>query len=389
MSRGSQRQQFIDFARGTAMLFVLLSHFGVVYFHDAPGLVPKLMRLVGMVASPTFVIINGILIGFLCRTRPRDFGRLRVAFADRGLFLLTVGHLLILGSHLFYYPLTFLHMTDTLGVCMLIEPWLVSRTQPGERVRWAILVYTFSWIMLLWQPMTMSGHFVKESLFGSPTLTFYNYTFPLLPWFSLGFAASALGDRLGALYLNGSWDRMQSLLNRTAVCALIGAAVLVGIHTAVVRFTVDDGPGAAFRLLTLPFQKEPPSPSYILFYGALGLSLISACFFCERRGLLRAVASRTVAFGQTSLVAFVAQYYVYYLGLEFILRSQLPALPWPVYFLASVVTVGAVTLAWHRRGYNRFITTGLQHLVGTRRPDVHVFHSGAGHVGAATVQHEA
>ena len=371
------------------MLFVLLSHFGVVYFHDAPGLVPKLMRLVGMVASPTFVIINGILVGFLCRTRPRDFDRLRVAFADRGLFLLTAGHLLILGSHLIYYPLTFLHMTDTLGLCMLFEPTLVSRTQPGERLRWAVLLFTFSWIMLLWQPMSMSGHFVKESLFGSPTLTFYNYTFPVLPWFSLGFAASALGDRLGVLYLDGSWDRMQSLLNRTAVCALIGATLLVGVHTAVVRFTVNDGPGAAFRLLTLPFQKEPPSPSYVLFYGAIGLSLISACLFCERRGLLRAVTSRTVAFGQTSLVAFVAQYYVYYLGLEFILRSRLPALPWPVYFLASVVTVASVTLTWHRRGYNRFITTGLQHLVGTRRSPVRVFHGGAGHVAAATVQHEA
>jgi len=389
MSRGSHRQQFIDFARGTAMLFVLLSHFGVVYFHDAPGLVPKLMRLVGMVASPTFVIINGILIGFLNRTRPRDFDRLRVAFADRGLFLLTVGHLLILGSHLSYYPLTFLHMTDTLGVCMLIEPWLVSRTQPGERVRWAILVYTFSWIMLLWHPLSMSGHFVKESLFGSPTLTFYNYTFPLLPWFSLGFAASALGDRLGVLYLDGSWDRMQSLLNRTAVCALIGATALVGIHSLVVRLTVNDGAGEALRLLTLPFQKEPPSPSYLLFYGALGLILISACLFCERRELLRGVARRTIAFGQTSLVAFIAQYYVFYTVLEFLLRSRLPALPWAVYFLASVVTVVSVTLAWHRRGYNRFITVGLQHIIRNRGTGLRVFPSGAGHVATAPIQREA
>jgi hypothetical protein len=272
-------------------------------------------------------------------------------------------------------------MTDTIGICMLVVPSLVARTRPRNRVVWAGAVYTFSWIMLLWHPLTMSGHFVKETLFGSPELTFYNYTFPLLPWFSLNLAASALGDRLGIWHLNGRWDRMQGLLNRTAVCAFIGATALVGIHSAASRLTVNEGPWTALRLLTLPFQKEPPSPAYLLFYGAIGLGMISACLFCERRGLCRGFASRTIVLGQTSLVAFVAQYYVFYTALEFLLRNRLLTLAWPVYFLVSVAAVFAIALAWHRRGYDRFITVGLQHAAQTREPGLYAVHGGAGPVG--------
>src|SRR4051794_34291375 len=95
----NRRIRFIDSARGIAMLFVLLSHFGFTFFPDQSGRLPSMMRIVGMVASPTFVLINGIMIGFLRRVRePEEYERLKRLFVDRGLFLLTGGHLLLLGS---------------------------------------------------------------------------------------------------------------------------------------------------------------------------------------------------------------------------------------------------------------------------------------------------
>src|SRR4051812_31427354 len=97
--RSGDRLQFVDAARGSAMMFVLLSHFGYTYFADQREATPLAMRLVGMMASPTFAAINGLLIGFLYRSQGVNFGRIRVKLADRGLFLLTVGHALIYWSH--------------------------------------------------------------------------------------------------------------------------------------------------------------------------------------------------------------------------------------------------------------------------------------------------
>ena len=45
-----------------------------------------MMTLVGMIASPTFVIINGMSLGMVYRTRTHDFERLRTIVTDRGLF---------------------------------------------------------------------------------------------------------------------------------------------------------------------------------------------------------------------------------------------------------------------------------------------------------------
>ena len=64
------RLQFIDAARGSAMFFVLLSHFAFTYFSAAES-TGAVMTLVGMIASPTFMIINGTLLGMVYHTRPR------------------------------------------------------------------------------------------------------------------------------------------------------------------------------------------------------------------------------------------------------------------------------------------------------------------------------
>ena len=63
---GSSRVASIDSARGAAMLFVCLAHFANAYQFvsgaDASGMY---LVLIGMVASPTFVIVSGFVAGFL------------------------------------------------------------------------------------------------------------------------------------------------------------------------------------------------------------------------------------------------------------------------------------------------------------------------------------
>src|SRR6476469_629014 len=86
------RLQFIDATRGAAMFLVFVAHFADTFFIRPGDFTAVLMRSIGLISSPTFALVNGLLIGFLYRTRPADFAAFRIKLLDRGLFLLTVGH---------------------------------------------------------------------------------------------------------------------------------------------------------------------------------------------------------------------------------------------------------------------------------------------------------
>src|SRR4051812_38573057 len=108
------RLQFLDASRGVAMLLVFLSHFAQGYFGEtSTGRVPRVLWRVGLVASPTFVIISGTLLGFLYAQSRDDFGPVQSKLIDRGLFLLTLGHVLILGALVPYgHTARWLFITD-------------------------------------------------------------------------------------------------------------------------------------------------------------------------------------------------------------------------------------------------------------------------------------
>src|SRR5437899_12729419 len=92
----SRRVASIDAARGTAMLFVCLAHFTNSYFFPiGQENIGRNLVAIGMVASPTFVTVSGLVAGFLAVTRRNSFADLRRKLIDRGLFLLVVGHLLL------------------------------------------------------------------------------------------------------------------------------------------------------------------------------------------------------------------------------------------------------------------------------------------------------
>src|SRR5689334_17065341 len=91
---GSRRIGAIDAARGAAMLLVFFSHFGEVYFATASRMA-HVTQDIGRIATPTFVIISGIMAGYLLRSRPQDFLRIRYRLQARGLFFLVVGHLIV------------------------------------------------------------------------------------------------------------------------------------------------------------------------------------------------------------------------------------------------------------------------------------------------------
>lgn len=362
-SGSGRRLQFIDAARATAMLFVFVSHFADSYFHGGKD-APVYMRPFTLIASPTFLLISGTMIGFLWRTR-QDFDRLRVRFIDRGLFLLTIGHLLITGPYLlrphagsFGATWHYLFTTDVIGVCMLIEPWLVTVIKPTRRVALSVAMFCASWIAVaLWHPHTLLAEAVQETFFGSSTPVLYVYAFPLLPWFGLDLIGTVLGERLGELSLAGDDGAMLRLLWKVGAWSVLGGVALKIFFFAVRPFA---GSSLILYAFTSPFAKNPPSLAYFLFYSGLGVGgILGGWLYLEQKGY--SILNAAAAMGQTSLLMFITQSYVYYSGLYF-LRPYLPGYLWPIWLAASILIVLGLSAIWYRMGLNRYVTVGYRYL---------------------------
>jgi len=357
------RLRFIDACRGATMLFVFVSHFGTAYFdeHDSRG---HILETLALVASPTFMLVSGLLVGFLYRTRPHDFTRLRVTLAHRGLFLLTIGRVLILaGSWPRLQSVRYLIITDAIGVSMLIAPTLVARVRPIGRLIIAVTLFTASWVAVgFWHPSSFAGRLLLESLFGSRHPSVYMLVFPLVPWCALDLLGSVIGERLGEFSISGDARGMFRTLARTGTVAI--AAALVLKLTAVLLATRGGGAESevylrGFAILASPGIKFPPSPAYVLFYGGLGLCWLSMWWMAERRGWHR-VISPAANLGQASLFMFVLQSYVFFTAI-YLLKPVLPfAWVWPMYLVVASVIIMLAAAEWHRRGYRRFVTVGLK-----------------------------
>jgi uncharacterized membrane protein len=363
MSQG-RRIQFIDSARGIAMLFVLLSHFGFTFFPNQSDRLPTIMRYIGMVASPSFVLINGILVGFLCRVRSyTDYQHLRTVFIDRALFLLTIGHLLLLGSHAPAYTLRFFCITDTIAICLLISPFLARKLSATARVWTGLVAYAVSGLILgAWHPHTAFGAIVEETAIGNLHPVVYSYYFPILPWFAVNCLGSALGDVLGKRQLRSDHAGSHRLLARLAVATLSTAFVLDATYLVVKHWHLADSHTTLFRDLITPFQKTPPGPGYLMWYGGLGLLIILGCSMMECTGRLQQLFRRAAQLGEASLFVFILQFYVY-LAVILPLNKKLPDPgAWPLYFLVSCVAIILPALYWQKQGYNRLLTVGYRRL---------------------------
>jgi hypothetical protein len=111
-----------------------------------------------------------------------------------------------------------------------------------------------------------------------------------------------------------------------------------------------------------------------MFYSGLGVGgILGGWLFIERKGY--AVLDWAAALGQTSLVMFITQSYVYYSGI-YLLRPHLSGRFWPVWLAVSIVAVLLPSAVWHHLGLNRYITVGYRYL-HERRTALAAAHAGA------------
>lgn len=366
---GSHRLEAFDATRGFAMLMVWLSHFLGVYFDNAPTGWAGYVGSATMVASPTFILLSGIMLGMLTTRGDQQARDLRVKLTDRALFLLLVGHVILVIATAAYPLLSARRwwgpafITDTIAFSILASLWLVPRVPSLLRILSGAVTFALSWMMIIaWHPAAPFLVGFKEVVFGSLSYQYFAYSWAVLPWLSVYVVATGLGEVLAAAYRRRSQLGPERLTAGAAITAVTSGLILRQVGRRYHAL-----PGSHDRLwdvhhLMVAGQKWPPGPAYILFFGGAGLAILWVMLAAERLGICRALARQFARIGRCSLALFLAQAFVYYklLGSLHAPRTSV----WPLLFALTVLPLYALACVWDRYQLNRVLSIGLPRLLG-------------------------
>jgi hypothetical protein len=350
------RLGFLDAARGVTMFFVFLSHFAGMYFTEPEqqGWRVSLERI-GMLATPSFVILSGMVLGVQYHTAGAAFARMQARFIDRGLFLLLVGHIAIsLALLRVDYSALALYSTDIIGIAMILGVLLVPKLSARSRLCLGAAIYVASWLAVyFWHPVA-AGETVKELLFGTlrPT-ALPAHSRPIMPWFAVYLAASVLGEYLAALSRSGALRRLAIQL---ALFGVGGLAVVAGVKLAALWLGLSPLMGNVTSALLRVGQKSPPAPLYLLSYGGIGILLICGCIVVEAKQWFRSGLRCAAICGKASLFLFLGHFYLFWFGLYFLTRGG-PGRGL-VYFALLTTALILAAHVWQRCRGNRCFTVG-------------------------------
>jgi amino acid adenylation domain-containing protein len=352
----------VDAARGTAMLLVFLAHFADAYLAPAGDRTLLFLARFTMLASPTFMVVSGMMLGLLHATQGERFPAIRDRLTGRALFLLLVGHPLValafLGVDADVRHLVLI--TDAIAVSLLVGTRLVTRMGARQRLLLGALLFMASWVAALAShpPVGSTLHVLQATFLGTREPLPRTWNFPLVPWLGVYLAGSALGQRLGESVRAGDRAGGMALVRRVGAWCL--AAGLLGAALRTLLRVTQLGDSTAWLggavALTTPWQKYPPGPTYLLFYAGCGLLLLVGLDAAEARGLLGRYRAWAERMGRHSLFTFLLQFVLYFgllapLGLPF-------TRAWPLLFVATVLVIGTAVAAWERSGYGRWLTVG-------------------------------
>jgi uncharacterized membrane protein len=354
-----QRIRPIDAARGSAMLFVFFSHFVEVFFKRY-SIPVDLAYVITQIASPAFVSISGIVLGILFSTRHDKYPVTKFTFFWRGVFLLTLGRMMIFVAHIpmaggWQEAARWGFMTDAIGFCIILGPFLMEKVNRYERLLLGVFVYTVTWgVILFWRPVSIHAIVLKESFFGSlgTAARFFTDVFPVLPWFGFYLAATSLGEFLADFIKQERLDRLRVTILRTALIALCLALSLFTIRSVLGRFLVGPIKSDVYALLS-PWQKLPPGPVYFLFYGGWTFVLMFVLFRLQHTRVVGSYSLVVEVLGRNSLFVFIVQYFVYFALFPFVdfPKSSL----WPLYFTISAFVIWGLALLWDVGQMNRYL----------------------------------
>jgi uncharacterized membrane protein len=320
---------------------------------------------VTMVASPAFMLISGITLGFLYEARARRRDALRVKLLDRAAFILLIIHPILAVAERIRHgsmaaSLQTGYITDTVALAMLLGPVVIATTRARTRLIIAAGCVAATWLLLpLGEPSNILLRGIVRTVIGSmtPEVT----QFPLLPWFGVYLVGTLLGQR---------FERERSTSSRRASLRLLACGAGAAMTAALVRIAANVGTSASMldNPALMVWQKHPPSPVYFLWFGGCALMLIGACGLLSQAGVIGYLGSWLRSLGQASLFVYVLQDVIYFTGFY---AHQLPYIPqWPAMLAATVLIIALAARMWSAVDGNRVLTLGIPALmrgVGARR----------------------
>ena len=346
------------------MLFVFISHFSYAYFrlNDA-SLLWTLFGGIGMVASPTFMIISGTMLGYLYALNNKNFSRIRLKLIDKGLFLVIAGHVIITLAHIpiaggIQKAVRWGFITDIIGFSIILGPLLIDKIDFRWRIFGSISLFVMNWILIFsWYPENIILVFLKETFVGvfKGELKIYEYNFPAIPWFALYFLSSCLGEKIGQSVLDQKRSNITRLIFRLAIISL-SLALILFLFPYLLTWAVQGMTLVHLRVFFDPFQKLPPSLGYFFCYGGCGLMITFLLFKFNTIRLVSKIIEYTSIIGKTSLFVFLIQYFIYFTVFPLLALNY--TLFWPVYFVLPIVLIFYVAKFWYTAGFNRYMTFG-------------------------------
>jgi hypothetical protein len=370
---GRGRLKALDATRGAAMLAVCFSHFGNNFAASRAGL-GLIFTMIGMVATPLFLLVNGAAVGYVAATTRGAMSERRLKLVDRGLFVLLIGHVLLAmsgaASRIWLHSLhnalfRSIYITDVIGLTTCIA----GLTLPYWRGKVKQLFIVALTLYLVACIMAMTNHSLPQVLqiptlllFGAKTMTLgtaVDFVTPVASYMAVILVGVAASQLLASKVerANGQ-TALGATLVRVGLYA-VGAALLLKLLGLTLLEHVRGTWSDVIYLNTSIHIKLPPGPAYVLFYGGSGtlvaglmLIAVAKCWFGR---LIDALAT----VGRATFCVFVLQASVYWVLIPQLPRAWLDEAA-PVWFALSLVALWFVALVWDRAGASRCLTVGLR-----------------------------
>ena len=366
MSAATQRLVAIDAARGFAMCFVCLSHFSALLESTRPALA-EYMAAIAMIATPTFLLLSGAMLGLLQNGSSRASGELSRRLFHRGLLVVLVGHLLIslaaaLAHAQPYRDVLFsrIYVTDVVGICLMTLPRVTKVMQTKWLVVLGFALYAFALLTVyFWFPTNTFEVVAKQLLVGlenEPATSLIRYVSPIIPYVSFYLLGIPIGRTLATMRAKPLGERDFGLgivrLGLSMVVMACGLKALMWISGV----NVASEWGRVFHELTSPERKIPPGPTYLLFFSGLGLTSLGAFFLLDGFNRAKTGLNGLAVIGRASFFVYVLQAYIFgpLLGALPIAHSPV----WPLFFIASLTAIWFCARAWNIRRGNRLLDIG-------------------------------
>jgi hypothetical protein len=371
--RGRERDRVlaIDAVRGAAMLFVGISH--TRYYAGADHSIALLLRWLGYLAAPTFLLVSGIACGYQFSKSTSRETLARVI--DRGLIVLVVGHILVCGSLWYEVPgNVFLHVviTDTIGLCICLSP-LVRHLSARRLVFEGVGLFVVTCLVAsYWQPSSAPGKVIGALLFSidSDDLRARGWVTPTLAYFAFFLVGMGIGRLIGERRA-GEDNRLETLANRLvfvgSVAVLVAVVVNVLGHFAKPAMLHAIAAGEHWvRVLLMSTevrQQMPPMPAYALYYCGIAIAVLGGLMWLTQREPTRLLAGPmhvAAVIGRASFISYVCvQWLVDFLprwvGLDAVLTPGTAVL----YLALAMGVVFVIAGMWDRLRANRYLTFGL------------------------------